>query len=141
MTTKLKIDGVTFHFEFRKTCEKIGEEIVEAIKKYRYSVKYAFITAFGLTPKEFTVIVKRSSKAPYVARHRIANTIILNVTQFEAIKNNILSITEKNRLTKDEFLETVYEKWMSIFLHELAHWLTPDEEEADYLANEWLSSA
>ena len=137
----LKINGMTFYFELRKACEKIGKEILEAIKKYRNSVKYALITAFGSTPKEFTVIVKRSSKPAYGWIRACCRTIVLNATQFEALKNAVEKLTKEDMLPTHLFLETVYEKWMSVFLHELAHWLTPDEEEADYLANEWLLSS
>ena len=137
---KLQIGNITLLFKFRKNCEETGKEIKKVIEKYKASVLYALITCFGSAPKEFTIIVKRSSQ-PWCGKSIGSGTlIILNAQWFEELKEEVLLTAEKNKLPKEEFLENAYNEWMFTFLHELAHWLTPDESEADDYASEWLNA-
>ncbi|RLG99910.1 hypothetical protein DRO19_00990 [Candidatus Bathyarchaeota archaeon] len=137
---KLQIGNITLLFKFRKNCEETGKEIKKVIEKYKASVLYALITCFGSAPKKFEVIVKRSSQ-PWYGRFRImGNRIVLNAQVFEELKEEVLLTAERNRLPKEEFLENAYNEWMFTFLHELAHWLTPDESKADNYASEWLNA-
>jgi len=119
---KIKVRDTKFCFTAKIGCEDIAEEFIKAFKKFRPAVERALMDSHF--PKEFEVLIKYWDKE-VAGRFRPPNLIIL---------------TRKELISYKETTDPKY-AMMELFLHELAHWITPDEDEDDYeYVSEWLTA-
>jgi hypothetical protein len=135
----VEIDNLKLHFRCSRGCEEVATEIAELVKKHRNTVRRALRDMKTLLnvslPEELDVVVTHRIKGPVAegvvcaGKFHPRNAIVLNGEFFIKLEENCVD------------LETAHYNMMEIFLHELAHWVTWDDEEAtEELAKEWLLS-
>jgi len=121
-TKEIKVKDTNFCFKARIGCEDIAEEFIKAFEEYRPAIERAFMDSHF--PKEIEVLIKHWDKE-YAGCFHASNLIILSAKSLRFLKESI----------------NPNYAMMGLFLHELAHWLTPNEDEDDYeYVSEWLKA-
>jgi len=125
----LTIGSLTLRFRSRRGCEDLTTEFMEVIRKYKDSIRAALRDMDG-TPTELDVVVThRIDEAGRIAgKFSPFKGIALNKEWFMKLKQSCVDV------------EAAHYEMMRIFLHELAHWRTRDEDEADEWASEWQTA-
>jgi len=119
----LTIDKTEFHFRSRRGFEDLTAEFIEVVRKYQNAVLRA-LKDMENTPKELDVIMTHRIDEAKGEFRMAPWRIVLNAEWLRKLKEICID------------LETAHYEMMHTFLHELAHWITKDDAEAEELASE-----
>ena len=145
----LQVGSIAFSFSTAKSCKKTAEEFLQVLKKYLPCLTRAvhdielICQAQDWEPirdipvKIRTSLVHRGVR-PAGQFQPAGVTIEINASKLKKIKAQIRRVDSSDPELLKQISENLHQYWLEIFLHEVAHYLTPDEDEAEEYMKEWM---
>jgi hypothetical protein len=140
----VQIDNLKLSFRCKKGCEEIMNDFIVFLKEHPGGVRRALYDMKNFwkiePPKKLDVLMTPIIKVDGLEDRETGQVVGEAAGCFHDLYVRIdLSAGVFNNLKENlPFLENAHWLMMETFLHEIAHWATKDEIEADALANEWI---